>query len=247
FVPASGRFIPFPFVTGPIPPSAVAVPWPEPSDWTSRLPSPENLPMLKSPVAALLTIFLMPGVAQAQNDAAFVNPCTQGVATDFDYWVGDWVAFDSNTGEVQGIDRIETINNGCTLFQDWRQMTDRYRSPDAPYRYAGISFSYVDGAGVWHQTWVSNGGGPITLKGGLDDKGTMTLRTEEAPGRDNNFFYRVWRWEPQEDGSIRSWGEIFVRPADGDYADEPVIPWDIRYVRRADAPVLVPAADSPAE
>ena len=56
--------------------------------------------------------------ATAQDSAAgadgapppFINTCDREVFSQFDFWVGDWVAFDVDTGVVQGIDRFIPVD-----------------------------------------------------------------------------------------------------------------------------------------
>lgn len=181
--------------------------------------------------------------AQAADGAGeFANPCEAAPLIDFDFWVGEWVAVDSNTGVVQGIDRIEKINNGCSLFQDWSQMTDRFRTAGAPYRYAGVSFNSVMSDGRWQQVWVGNGGGTIIVAGGLNEEGTMVLTSGELTASNGTSYDRTWYWDPMEDGTIHSWGENRTLDGDGTWS-EPTVPWDLLYIPRADAPNLVAATE----
>ena len=101
-----------------------------------------------------LAFFLAAAASPAVAQDEYVNPCDSAPFTDFDFWVGDWVAFDSNTRVVQGIDRIKKINDGCAIMQDWSQMTDRYRAQGSPDRYAGVSLNSVIQGGRWQQVWV---------------------------------------------------------------------------------------------
>lgn len=177
------------------------------------------------------------------NTDVFSNPCDGEVFSQWDFWIGEWVAFDFDTGVVQGIDRVEKINNGCVIHQDWSQMTDRYRAQGYEKRYAGMSFNTViatpDGP-AWEQTWIAHYGGVVRLTGNLDDTGTMIIETAEFPIQNNQFARRIWYWDPLEDGSIHSWGEIYVRDADGIYPTEPTnIPWNLRYVSRHVAAPLI--------
>lgn len=181
--------------------------------------------------------------ALAQTDgAAFQNPCHASPATDFDFWVGDWVVFDWDTGVVQGIDRVTKANNGCVLMQDWSQMTDRFRAPDADFRYGGVSMSSVLVDGRWRQTWVGNYGGTIVMTGSLDDEGRMVLESEPQTAQNGQTFYRRWHWRKFGDGALRSWGEIRIQDEDGDWG-EPTIAWNLRYVPRADSPNLAAAPE----
>ncbi|MHA7870814.1 MAG: hypothetical protein ACX939_00535 [Hyphococcus sp.] len=175
---------------------------------------------------------------QGDGPAPYTNPCEAAPNIDFDFWVGDWVAFDYDTGVVQGIDRIEKINNGCVIWQDWSQMTDRYRTPGAPMRYAGVSMSSVLPDGQWQQVWVGNGGGTITLRGGYDEsEGGMILR-QEGTAQNGTEFKLAWRWIPEADGAIHSWGELQTRSEDGSWS-EPQIPWNLRYAPRASVEPLM--------
>jgi len=167
----------------------------------------------------------------ATGDAAYSNPCEAAPFTDFDFWVGDWVAFDYDTDVVQGIDRIQKLNDGCTVWQDWTQMTDRFRAPGAPERYAGVSMSSVLPDGKWQQVWVGRGGGTITLQGGLNDEmGGMVIETNGAS--QGTQFELKWHWIPEENGEIHSWGEARTKAEDGEWSDFQ-IQWNLRYVPRA--------------
>ena len=183
------------------------------------------------------------GAAGAQSDGAFSNRCEAAPNTDFDFWVGDWVAFDFDTGVVQGIDRIHKTNNGCVIYQDWTQMTDRYRAPGADFRYAGVSFNSTLQNGDWQQIWVGNTGGTINMVGRLNDDGTMVLTGEEVKTQNGKIAYQTWYWDPADDGTIHSWGEVRVKDKADDPWGEPTIPWNLRYVPRADAPNLSAAEE----
>ncbi|GAB4528776.1 MAG: hypothetical protein Tsb0010_11140 [Parvularculaceae bacterium] len=196
----------------------------------------KKIAVLAAGAAALVAA----GALAQSGGASFQNPCHAAPATDFDFWLGDWVVFDWDTGVLQGVDRVTKANNGCVLMQDWAQMTDRFRAPGADFRYAGVSMSSVLPDGRWQQVWVGNYGGTIVVTGGLDEAGRMVLESEPQTSPQGQVFYRRWHWRKFDDGTLRSWGEIRVRNADGSWG-EPTIPWNIRYVRRADAPPLIAA------
>jgi hypothetical protein len=185
---------------------------------------------------ALLVAGLMAGAAQGQtrsvDDSGFTEPCSVAPFTDFDFWIGEWVAFDMETGVVQGIDRIERRQRGCVIHQEWTQLTDRFRTPGAPYRYAGMSISALIPGPSWQQVWVGNAGGAITLQGGLRESDGAMVLVQEFTGPDNVRYHRAWHWKPEADGTIRSWGEVRTGGEDGEWS-EPRIPWNLRYVRRS--------------
>ena len=176
----------------------------------------------------------------------YSNPCEASPISDFDFWVGEWVAFDYDTGIVEGFDVIEKVNNGCAIIQNWTQLTDRFRDPGAPYRYSGLSFSSVLPDGQWQQTWVGNAGNSIVNRGSLNDQGTMVLISGEqtfinAEGAET-VFERTWFFDPQDDGSVHMWGEIRNLDGEGNWSD-PVIQWNLNYISRHEAPNLVVGGD----
>lgn len=178
--------------------------------------------------------------AHAQN-STFQNPCHSPPYTDFDFWVGEWVAFDYDTGVVEGIDMVTREINGCVLMQDWIQLTDTFRYENQPDRFEGLSFNSLTMDGQWQQVWDGNTGGTITLVGGLDDEGRMVLTTALLHAEPQGFDYRrTFTWEPQDDGTLHVWGEIQIRNEDGTWRD-PVIEWNLRQVRRTDVGPLIEA------
>ena len=94
--------------------------------------------MNKKSVATCLCLLAMshaaPSFAQTPDGqgTAYVNPCSTAPITDFDFWVGDWVAFDYDTGVVQGIDRIQKTNNGCVLHPGLEAVDRTPFEPKAP-------------------------------------------------------------------------------------------------------------------
>lgn len=181
------------------------------------------------PCAAVLTA-LVTSTAFAQ-DADYVNPCSEAPNTDFDFWVQEWVAFNYDTGVVMGIDNVSKIDGGCVVFQDWTQMTDDFRAPGSDVRYAGVSFNSVLNDGRWQQVWVGDYGGTIVVTGGLNEDGTMVLTSGEQVAASGQTYQRTWYWDPQDDGTVHSWGEATIMNEDGTWG-EPIITWNLRYVSR---------------
>ncbi len=89
---------------------------------------------------------------------------------------------------MAGESRIEVINDGCALLENW---SGRGGS-------VAKSLNIYDREDMrWHQTWVDNTGGLLMIAGGLVDK-RMVL-TAEPPGKAHQ---RI-SWTPNEDGSVR--------------------------------------------
>ena len=163
----------------------------------------------------------LPAYAEEQRPAP---PCTSDSASDFDFWLGEWEAFDSNDGSLQGREHISKDLDGCVLKQHWEQQSDRYKHPGSDKRMRGTSLTARDGNSqnaAWWQTWVDSVGSYIVLSGGLRD-GVMVL--EGLPG--NSPYKRKWHWQPLDDGSVRSWGT-----ASTDDGRTWQTTWDITYRR----------------
>jgi len=194
--------------------------------------------MRKWMIAAALVITLPAAETLAQDNDAFVPPCSVAPYTDFDFWVGDWIAFDYDSGVVFGYDSIEKTQDGCVVHQNWTQLTDRFRVAGSPSRYTGESLNSVLADGQWNQVWAGSGGSTIIVSGGLDEQGRMVLRSGELTAASGALYQNTWYWDLREDGTIHSWGEVRILDDVGNWGD-PQIQWNIRYVSRHDVRNLV--------
>jgi hypothetical protein len=151
-------------------------------------------------IRAVLVVLLFDG-GPGWGLAAPQSSCTSAEYHQFDFWAGDWDAFevaDLKTSVAHL--RVEKILDGCVLKETYSGANGL----------EGQSFSIYDQArGIWHQSWVTNHGQLLIIEGGLRD-GKMALSgTDKAPdGRD-----RIVRgtWAP-EAGGVR---ETAVRSPDG--------------------------------
>lgn len=181
------------------------------------------------PLAGIRTALLLasllgtPALAQSTPPApppSATPPCqgavwwadTGATYADFDFWVGEWQAFDRKSGRLLGLDVIEKDLGGCLLTQRWRQFDDRYKLPGVSHRLRGAAYTSLGVDGRWHQIWVDNSGSWIPVRGGLDTEGTMVLESDwqqftNRQGQTVRLRYR-WQWHPRADGTIHSWGEI---------------------------------------
>ena len=127
------------------------------------------------PVAASLLWLIpaLPAVAQAQKAA-----CSAPEYRQFDFWIGDWDAFDVSDPKTSTAHiRIESILDGCVIKETY----------DGANGAKGQSFSVFDRTrGVWHQTWVTNRGRLLTIEGKFEG-GAIALsgvdRTDDGKDR----------------------------------------------------------------
>ncbi len=129
---------------------------------------------------ALAAGFPQPGVIAADPDlsnlredarykeiAARINkalrPCAQDpLHRQFDFWVGEWdvKATGNESGPSIGASRIEMVEDGCLILENW---TGGGGS-------TGRSFNFYDRSlKKWRQVWVANSGGALDFTGEYKD------------------------------------------------------------------------------
>lgn len=145
------------------------------------------------PMAGVLVITLL--LAQSASAAprpGDVNaPCAAPEYRQFDFWVGDWVVHGPKGRQV-GTNRIEKIEKGCGLLEQWtnaRGITGR-----------SISI-YRPAARTWTQAWAGSDGLTLVLEGRLEGE-AMVLEGESLGPRGERLRDRV-RWSPLEGGKVR--------------------------------------------
>ncbi|GAB5500144.1 MAG: hypothetical protein PsegKO_24550 [Pseudohongiellaceae bacterium] len=133
---------------------------------------------------------------------------------EFDFWVGEWEVFDSNTGRKAGENSIVKMEQGCMLLERWQGDSGS----------TGTSLNYYNPVTrEWRQVWVSAGRYSIDIVGGLRGE-SMLLE-----GSIYNFQGAVWNfrgtWTPNADGTVRQYLEQY------NHDSEQWMPWfDGRYV-----------------
>lgn len=143
--------------------------------------------------ALVLLVALLPASLAAQSPA-----CAVPENDAFDFWVGEWTVTNP-AGQQVGENRITEILGNCVLLEEW---TGRSGS-------VGKSFNIYDAArGVWHQTWVDNGGTLLQLDGRLEN-GAMVLMGERPDTAGRPILQRI-TWTPLPDGRVRQLWETSI-------------------------------------
>lgn len=150
--------------------------------------------------------------ARAQDQKSPPAPCAGSEHRQFDYWLGEWDVTTPD-GRHAGTNRIESILGGCVLFESWKSTNGRSE---------GHSFSIYGQDGMWHQTWVDNGGLLLELVGGLED-GTSTrmVMSQERTTPDGKKALHEISWTKLETGQVKqhwrttadggkTWKDVFV-------------------------------------
>jgi len=115
---------------------------------------------------ALLVLCAVPAPVWSQ-----AAPCASDEHRAFDFWEGSWEVRVPD-GRLAGHNTIEASLNRCVLHEHYT----------TPKGYEGESFNVYDASrGVWHQTWVDNGGALLTLEGTFDgEKMVLEGSTRDA-------------------------------------------------------------------
>jgi len=165
-------------------------------------------------VLAAMSLFFAAASVAAQAPAKAPPPCQGAEYHQFDFWIGTWDVYLPD-GQKAGENRIESINDGCGLLENW---SGRGGS-------VGKSLNLYDRDDQhWHQTWIDNTGGRLVIAGGLVDKRMVLSSEATATGTP---MQRI-AWTPNEDGSVRQLWESSV-----DGGKTWTVQFDGKYIRRS--------------
>jgi hypothetical protein len=151
-----------------------------------------------SMIIPILVLVLGQGAASAaqtpQTPQAQAPPptCSAPEHQQFDFWAGEWDVTAPN-GQRAGGNRIERTLKGCALMEHWTSASGN----------EGTSINYYDRlTKQWYQSWMSDGGGALRMKGGLVD-GSMVMETDPVTRPDGTTVVHKTTWTPNADGSVR--------------------------------------------
>ncbi|MGB5983305.1 MAG: hypothetical protein WBG46_14280 [Nonlabens sp.] len=136
--------------------------------------------------------------AQNQNNEKQKCNCCDAPYTNFDFWEGDWIVKNKN-GEIVGENTITKKENNCMLEEKWRGSKGS----------SGTSINFYNKADdTWNQTWVSNSGNFLQLKGKIIGN-KMVLKSELIQGKKGKYYNQI-SWSPNKDGTVTQLWEIFT-------------------------------------
>jgi len=143
--------------------------------------------------------FLALAACLASTSGAAAPPprCTAPEYRQFDFWAGDWDAYDADDPSRPAARvRVDPILDGCALREDYSGVSGL----------VGQSLNTYDAVRkVWHQSWVTNRGQLLVLEGEQRD-GKMTLRATESTASGPVLWEGVWI--PQANGEVRETARI---------------------------------------
>jgi len=111
-------------------------------------------------------------------------PCSAPEYSQFDFWLGDWEAFDAdNPATPVARAKVTSILDGCVVHEDYQDTTGSH----------GESFSIYDASRkVWHQTWVTNRGRRLTIEGSFQN-GEMFMTGVDYPNGKERHIRGTWK------------------------------------------------------
>lgn len=151
-------------------------------------------------ISWFLSIGFLSSPAAIANEIEFSENCATSEHRAFDFWIGEWNAFLTDTEEFIGYARIDLEDRGCVLFEYW-ELANGSRT--------GRSLNIYDNVtGQWEQFWADSAGDRTHYVGDVFGDGIrMTAKGDVTPGRPEPFNNRI-TFTPNADGSVRQVGDI---------------------------------------
>jgi hypothetical protein len=164
--------------------------------------------------AAIFVVALFAGFPASVAQPAKPGYCTAPEYRQFDFWIGDWDAFDvDHPAKPVARVRVDRILDGCAEREDY-QDTDGKK---------GQSFSIYDATRkVWHQSWVTNHGQLLQLDGKFQGDEMILTAVDRSEGNET-LVRGVWKADSpgvRETGTTSSdggktwkpWFDLLFRP-----------------------------------
>ncbi|MGD0361313.1 MAG: hypothetical protein ABSC93_10615 [Bryobacteraceae bacterium] len=131
-----------------------------------------------------IAVVVFANLPTARTAAGAVS-CTAPEYRQFDFWAGDWDAFDADRPAVAVARlRVDRILDGCVLREDY-QGADGHR---------GQSFSLYDASRkAWHQSWVTNRGELLLLDGQFQSDEMVLLGADRTVDGKERRVRGVWK------------------------------------------------------
>jgi ketosteroid isomerase-like protein len=111
-------------------------------------------------------------------------PCSAPEFRQFDFWIGDWDAFDVGKSAIVAHARVDSILDGCVLREDYQNASGL----------KGQSFSLYDPARkIWHQSWATNRGQLLLIEGKLEAGEMILAGQDRSPGGKERRVRGTWK------------------------------------------------------
>ena len=170
-------------------------------------------------LSALFIFIVLLSTANAQTGNL---PCSDPVYRQFDFWIGEWEAFEPG-GKKAGDSKVSIILDSCIIFEEWTSATLQQG-----LRYAGKSFNtYNTSTRQWQQTWVDNAAGTNEyMQGKFENKQIIYTSTPFKISKDS-IAIRKMSFTNLSPNKVRQLGEISK-----DGGTTWIIEYDLEYRRK---------------
>ena len=136
-------------------------------------------------------LFILCFIVACFGQAPKTVSCTAPEYHQFDFWVGDWDAFEAGSSARMARTKVDRILDGCVLREDY-QDTNGHK---------GQSFTMYDATRkVWHQTWVTNRGELLMIEGRLEGNDMVLRGSDRMADGKERLVRGTWRPMP---GGVR--------------------------------------------
>ena len=155
---------------------------------------------LTSTVFSTLFCLILASAATGQNDESTTCPCCASEYRQFDFWLGDWVAYNlQDSQKVAGTNRIVLLQDSCIIQENWVSQSGQY---------TGTSYNWYDRqTSRWYQSWIDNQGGSLRMSGGMEGDRMVLYSGEMKNSQGEPYLNRI-TWTPNPDQSVRQHWEI---------------------------------------
>jgi len=116
----------------------------------------------------------------------------------FKFWIGEWAVTQTKNGAPAGDSKIELLDQGCVIFENWASKSGG----------SGHSLNVYDQAdGKWHQTWIDATGDQVHYIGAWTGA-KMEFRADDIATPQKQRAIMTMTFEPRPDGTIRQSGTL---------------------------------------
>jgi hypothetical protein len=154
------------------------------------------------------TLGILALLAAVQAGPAPSAACAGAEYRQFDFFAGDWDAYDAGPDTLVARNRVTPMLDGCAIREVYEQKDGL----------TGESFSAYDASRKrWHQSWVTNRGQLLLLEGGMEAGHMVLTATEHAADGSASLLRGAW-WKDGADvreratrsrDGARTWAMVF--------------------------------------
>jgi hypothetical protein len=144
---------------------------------TTAPPVPTSPPPAAAPATAV------PAPAPAAAPAPTSGACADGPYRQFDFWVGDWTAYQPGGADVLAHVKVTRAADGCGLLEE---VTPAKGPSTAAF------IVYDPDATLWRRESVNGDGALLSLQGGMQ-QGEMDLEGEQTTAAGHGLARVTWK------------------------------------------------------